>query len=236
MLPPLQIGGNQSPIRRRERLHSPSPQASRAGTWPFRCVCWGTPRVAGTAVLQSAIAVPRNRHCDSRVTETQAGCCESAGTQATGRGRHKKDRIQPWREVLGRVGVDDRCGINSALPRISKPVSSLSLRSRMSGVLPTAPVNPSLIDTTTPMHCSHNGENGGVLGEAKYPPNPRARVAVRAFAQPGVRRDPARHQFVVTRGVGVFCCLRHGLFTFVQCSAMRQWDCERAFRLILLKG
>src|ERR1700683_3621108 len=34
--------------------------------------------------------------------------------------------------------------MNSALPRISQPVSSLKVRRRIKGVLPTAPVNPSL--------------------------------------------------------------------------------------------
>ncbi|MEJ1960652.1 MAG: hypothetical protein WDO56_03530 [Gammaproteobacteria bacterium] len=36
--------------------------------------------------------------------------------------------------------------MNSALPRISQPVSALSLSSRMSGVLPTEPEKPRVVE------------------------------------------------------------------------------------------
>src|ERR1700734_1744061 len=60
--------------------------------------------------------------------------------------------------------------MNSALPRISQPVSSLKDLSRMSGVPPTAPVKPSVTameesSNKRPVH-DHRSDSGGAADKS----------------------------------------------------------------------
>src|SRR6202162_5606942 len=66
--------------------------------------------------------------------------------------------------------------MNSALPRISHPVSSLKRRRRISGVLPTASVNPSLIRIHSPFHQQRTPPARGADATLRYPRASRVRI------------------------------------------------------------
>src|SRR6185295_3061436 len=77
---------------------------------------------------------------------------------------------------------------NSALPRISQPVSSEGPRRRMSGVLPMAPMKPSRISMLPLRRSALDGDDVrldlGVDGAAPEAPGDRLRRDVGRLAEP----------------------------------------------------